>query len=138
MKRTKTAAAEEKAAAKAAEREAEKVSRDIAKLVPKALSVIRPMQNRISKLMDTLPQSKLDQLPQATATLIVEKKDLTNAWLKACCDVSATFNTSKKVNWDMMPFHDLKEVSAEMKACGDAVKAVNAAKKALPPASKKK
>ena len=117
-KRLKSSAAAEKAAQKAAQREAEKVSRDIAKLVPKALAVIRPMESRISKLVDTLGQAKLEQLPQCTSNLIVEKRQL--------------------ATWDMVPFTDLKEVSTEMKACGDAAKAVAEAKKALSPAKKKK
>ena len=138
-KRLKSSAAAEKAAQKAAQREAEKVSRNIAKLVPKALAVIRPMESRISKLVDTLGQAKLEQLPQCTSNLIVEKRDLLKKWLKGCCDVTATFQSKDQLaTWDMVPFTDLKEVSTEMKACGDAAKAVAEAKKALSPAKKKK
>ena len=91
------------------------------------------MESRVAKLVDSTGQAKLDQLPQCTSNLIKEKRDLLKEWLKACCDVTALFQGDKKASWDMVPFTDLKDVAAEMKACGDAAKAVAEAKKALNP-----
>lgn len=98
------------------------------------MAVIRPMESRVARLVDSTGQATLDQLPQCTSNLITEKRELLRTWLKACCDVTATFqHTDQKASWDMVPFTDLKEVSNEMKTCADAAKAVAEAKKALNP-----
>lgn len=129
--------AEAKRAQREEARQAVKEDKEATKIVGKAVGVIKPMQEKIEGLLKQLGPDKLKQLPQMVVQDIEEKADLTTKWLKSCQAVIATFASDKKASMDMIPFTDLKEVSEQMKACGNAVKAVHEAKRDLTGKKKK-
>ena len=118
--------------ANAEKRNAEKADKAILRLVGKAFTVISPVQQKIDKLINSLGEEKLNQLPAIVLQTIKEKHELTTKWAKQCQHVMKSASGGQKSAWTDIEFHSDKEVSLEMKSCQTAIRSVNEAKKSLP------
>ena len=117
--------------ANADKRAAEKADKLILKLVGKAFTVISPVQQKIDKLITSLCEQKLNQLPAMVLQTIKEKQELTTKWVKQCQAVMKSASTGQKSAWTDIDFRSDKDVSLEMKSCQTAIRSVNDAKKGL-------
>ncbi len=118
--------------ANAEKKAADKADKAIVKLVGKAFTVISPVQQRIDKLINSLGEEKLNQLPAIVMQTIKEKHELTTKWAQQCQHVMKSASSNQKSSWTDIDFRTDKDVSLEMKSCQTAIKSVNEAKKGLP------
>ncbi len=89
------------------------------------------MQQKIDKLITSLGEQKLNQLPAMALQTIKEKQELTTKWVKQYQAVMKSASTGQKSAWTDIDFHSDKDVSLEMKSCQTAIRSVNEAKKGL-------
>lgn len=118
--------------ANAEKKASEKANNAILKLVGKAFTVISPVQQKIEKLVGSLGEEKLNQLPAIVMQTIKEKHELTTKWAKQCQHVMKSASSGQKSSWTDIDFRTDKDVSLEMKSCQSAIRSVNEAKKSLP------